>query len=62
MNKWNIKGHHRRQKKRETSKKNLCVAWTSKLLENVSVVSKKLWKPWRNVTQILPGVAKCLMT
>ncbi|MPC99947.1 hypothetical protein E2C01_095394 [Portunus trituberculatus] len=46
MNKWNIKWHHRRQKKkkRETGK-NLCVAWTSKLLENVSVVSKKLWKP-----------------
>ncbi|MPC72655.1 hypothetical protein E2C01_066967 [Portunus trituberculatus] len=43
MNKWNTKGHHRRQK-RETRKKNLCVAWTTKLLENVSVVSKKLWK------------------
>ncbi|MPC24924.1 hypothetical protein E2C01_018018 [Portunus trituberculatus] len=26
--------------KRETRKKNLCVAWTSKLLENVSVVLK----------------------
>ncbi|MPC55865.1 hypothetical protein E2C01_049810 [Portunus trituberculatus] len=38
MNKWNIKGHHRRQNKRETRKKNLCVAWISKLLENVSVV------------------------
>ncbi|MPC95688.1 hypothetical protein E2C01_090910 [Portunus trituberculatus] len=45
MNKWNIKGHHRRQKKRETRKKNLCMAWTSKLIENISVVSKKLWKP-----------------
>ncbi|MPC97073.1 hypothetical protein E2C01_092364 [Portunus trituberculatus] len=29
----------------ETRKKNLCVAWTSRLLENVSVVLKKLWKP-----------------
>ncbi|MPC97822.1 hypothetical protein E2C01_093157 [Portunus trituberculatus] len=28
-------------KKREMRKKNLCMAWTSKLLENVSVVSKK---------------------
>ncbi|MPC85318.1 hypothetical protein E2C01_080087 [Portunus trituberculatus] len=45
MNKWNIKGHHRRQKKRERRKKNLSMAWTSKLLQNVSVVSKKLWKP-----------------
>ncbi|MPC80778.1 hypothetical protein E2C01_075370 [Portunus trituberculatus] len=43
MNKWNIKGHHRRQKM-EKRKKSLCVAWTSKLLENVSVVSKKLRK------------------
>ncbi|MPC34190.1 hypothetical protein E2C01_027571 [Portunus trituberculatus] len=41
MNKWNFKGHHRRQEKRETRKKNLCMAWISKLLENVSVISKK---------------------
>ncbi|MPC36603.1 hypothetical protein E2C01_030066 [Portunus trituberculatus] len=44
MNKWNIKGYHSRQKKRETRKKNLCMAWTTKLLENVLVVSKMLWK------------------
>ncbi|MPC99286.1 hypothetical protein E2C01_094691 [Portunus trituberculatus] len=37
--------HLRRQKKRETRKKNLCVAWTSKLLENVSVVSKSSRNP-----------------
>ncbi|MPC69975.1 hypothetical protein E2C01_064209 [Portunus trituberculatus] len=41
MNKWNIKGHHRRKKKRET-RKNLCVAWTSKLKECLGGIEKAL--------------------
>ncbi|MPC87753.1 hypothetical protein E2C01_082626 [Portunus trituberculatus] len=61
MNKRNIKGYHSRQKKRET-RKNLCVAWTSKLLQNVSVVSKKALETLKESNQILPGVAKWLMT
>ncbi|MPD06833.1 hypothetical protein E2C01_102664 [Portunus trituberculatus] len=34
-----------REAKKRKTRKNLCVAWTSKLLENVSVVSKNFRKP-----------------